>query len=209
MSRDRAAAPRIILASKSPRRLQLLQMLGLDFEVRPAELDETLRPGEEAGSFAERLAREKAGAIADEHGDALVIGSDTVVVVDGAVLGKPRDEADAVAMLMQLEGRSHLVATGIAVAWADRIVSAVERVTVTFRAFDETLAQAYAATGDPLDKAGAYGIQGVGASLVEGIEGDYFAVMGLPVCRLIVMLAGLGWRYDFRGLRPQAMDRME
>jgi septum formation protein len=201
MSRPGEAAPRLILASKSPRRVQLLQMLGLEFEVRPADVEESRAAGELPAAYAERLARDKAAAIAVAQADAVVIGSDTVVVVDDEVLEKPRDETEAVAMLMRLQGRAHEVATGIALAYRGEARTGVERVAVTFRPFSERTARAYAATGEPLDKAGAYGIQGFGAALVEGIEGDFFAVMGLPVARLIAMLAELGFEYDFRGLR--------
>jgi septum formation protein len=175
-------------------------MLGLPHEVVPADIDESYAPGEAAPAHAERLAREKALAIARQRPEALVVGSDTVVVVDGYVLGKPRDEAEAVEMLLRLQGREHEVATGIAVARGGRVRSAVERVPVRFRAFDRALAEAYVRTGEPLDKAGAYGIQGFGAALVERIEGDFFAVMGLPICRLLQLLAELGFEYDFRGL---------
>jgi septum formation protein len=194
-------SPRLILASASPRRAQLLEMLGLELEQVPADIDETWQAGEEAGAHAERLAAGKALAIAALHPDAVIIGSDTVVVVDGDVLGKPRDEADAVRMLMRLQGREHEVATGVAV-WNGDVHSAVERVRVRFAAFDETRARAYAATGEPLDKAGAYGIQGFGATLVEGITGDYFAVMGLPIVRTMALLRQAGFCYDFRGVRP-------
>jgi septum formation protein len=193
------AAPRIVLASQSPRRAELLRMLALEIETVPADLDETYRAGEDPVEHAERLAREKAAAVAAAHPDAVVIGSDTVVIVDGAVLGKPVDEADAVRMLMMLQGREHEVATGIAVCWRG-LRSAVERVAVRFRAFDEMTAAEYAATGEPLDKAGAYGIQGFGSTLVQEIQGDYFAVMGLPIARLILLLQEGGLHYNFRGL---------
>jgi septum formation protein len=192
--------PRLVLASSSPRRLQLLQMLGLRPEVRAADIDETYLAGEEPAVHAERLAREKAAAILAREPDALVIGSDTVVALDGEVLGKPRDEAHAAEMLLRLQGRTHIVATGVAVAAAGGVHSGVERVAVRMRAFDEGTARAYAATGEPLDKAGAYGIQGYGSTLVDGIDGDYYAVMGLPLARTIRLLADAGWRYDFRGL---------
>jgi septum formation protein len=192
--------PRIILASQSPRRADLLKMLGLSFESRPADIDETWRGGEEPGPHAERLAREKAQSIAGREPGAVVIGSDTVVILDGAVLGKPCDPADAVRMLMELQGREHEVATGIAVCIGSSVLSDVERVRVRFRPFDEVTAAAYTATGEPMDKAGAYGIQGYGATLVERIEGDYFAVMGLPIRRLIALLQGAGLEYNFRGL---------
>jgi septum formation protein len=192
----------LVLASQSPRRAHLLRMLGLAFESVPADIDETYEPGEDPEAHAERLAREKAGVVAAARGDAVVIGSDTVVVVGGELLGKPRDEADAVRMLLRLQGRDHTVATGVAVARDGEVRSAVERVTVRFMPFDAETASAYARTGDSLDKAGAYGIQGRGATLVERVEGDYFAVMGLPVHRTIMLLREVGLYYDFTGLRP-------
>jgi septum formation protein len=176
-------------------------MLGLTFDTMPADIDETYRAGEEAGAHAERLAREKSHAIARRHPDAIVIGSDTVVIVDDDVLGKPADRDDAVHMLMRLQGREHEVATGIAVSAGADVRSGVERVRVRFRAFDEETAAAYVTTREPMDKAGAYGIQGYGATLVERIDGDFFAVMGLPICRMIALLQGVGVEYDFRGLR--------
>lgn len=194
-------APAVVLASGSPRRAQLLRMLGLAAEIRPPEVDESYRPGEDGVAHAERLAGEKAASVAAERPDALVIGSDTVVLVDGRVLGKPRDAAEAAAMLLRLQGRTHIVATGIALASPDgRLRVAVETVRVTLRPFDASLANAYVATGEPLDKAGAYGIQGMGSALVERIEGDYFAVMGLPVVRLLALLEEAGWRYTFSAL---------
>jgi septum formation protein len=195
-----SGSPRLILASQSPRRAQLLEMLGLRFEVAPADIDETYRAGEEPGAHAERLAREKAEAVAAREPDALVIGSDTVVVLEGEVLGKPRDDEDAVRMLLRLQGRTHEVATGAAVVAGGRTHSLLERVRVHFRAFDERTARAYVATGEPRDKAGAYGIQGFGATVVDRIEGDFFAVMGFPVARFIDLLERHGWRYDFNGL---------
>ncbi|MGH7504610.1 MAG: Maf family protein, partial [Longimicrobiales bacterium] len=154
------SAPRLILASQSPRRAKLLRGLGFTFETLPADVDERVGIGEEPGAHAERLAREKAEAIAATASDALVIGSDTVVVIDGDVLGKPADDEDAVRTLLRLAGREHMVATGVAVVHGSRVHGAVERVTVRFRRFDERTAREYVATGEPLDKAGAYGIQG-------------------------------------------------
>jgi septum formation protein len=139
-------------------------------------------------------------AVASRRSDALVIGSDTVVVLDGDVLGKPGDDDDALRMLLRLQGREHTVATGIAIAYAGQIRSDVEQVRVRFRTFDTERARAYVATGEPMDKAGAYGIQGYGAALVERIEGDYFAVMGLPVARMIRLFEDLGFDYDFKSL---------
>ena len=193
-------SPPIILASQSPRRADLLRMLGLTFETVPADIDETYRPGEQPGPHAERLARGKAQAIASAHPGAIVIGSDTVVVLDNDVLGKPRDANDAVRILMRLQGREHEVATGIAVSIGGVLRSGVEHVRVRFRSFDERTAALYVGTGEPMDKAGAYGIQGYGATLVERIEGDYFAVMGLPIGRTIALLEAAGLDYTFSGL---------
>jgi len=180
----------------------LLEMLGFEFEVAPADLDETWVPGEEAGAHAERLARAKATAASGAAADALVIASDTVVALDDEVLGKPADAEHGVRMLLLLSGRSHLVASGIAVLWKGSVLSAVERVQVHFRPFDEATARNYVATGEPLDKAGAYGIQGFGSTLVDRIEGDYYAVMGFPIARFVDLLAAHGWRYNYRGLEP-------
>lgn len=192
---------RIILASQSPRRAELLRMLGLSFEAIPADVNEDYIGRERVAVHAERLAREKALAVAHDNPDALVVGSDTIVVIDRRVLGKPKDEDDAVAMLMRLQGRVHRVATGIAVAQDGHCVSETEVVRVRFRPFDERTAREYVRTGEPMDKAGAYGIQGYGAALVEWVHGDYFAVMGLPVQRLIRIFEQMGWHYNFKGLQ--------
>jgi septum formation protein len=192
---------KLILASQSPRRALLLEMLGLRFDTMPADIDETWLPSEEPMAHAERLAREKTEVIARREPHAAIIGSDTVVIVDGDLLGKPRDDDDAVAMLMRLQGREHIVATGIAVYYEGQLRSGVERVGVRFRPFDAETARAYVATREPIDKAGAYGIQGYGATLVEAVHGDYFAVMGLPICRMILLLREAGLHYDFRELR--------
>jgi septum formation protein len=198
-----ARVPPLVLASGSPRRAQLLAMLGLTFEVIEPNIDETWREGEPPALHVERLAREKAQRVAALRPDALVIACDTIVVVDGELLGKPRDAAEAVEMLMRLRGREHRVETGIAIAApGNRMESSVEGAVVRFRHFDRVTAEEYVATGEPLDKAGAYAIQGLGAALVDLIEGDFFAVMGLPVSRMISLLRALGWRYNFRGLEP-------
>jgi septum formation protein len=191
------AAPPIVLASRSPRRSELLSRLGLDFEIVPAEIDESYVDHEMPADHAERLAREKAVTVMHDHPNALVIGSDTIVVLESDVLGKPRDEEDAVRMLLRLEGRQHEVFTAVAVGWGGEVRSALERVKVRFTALGEEQCRAYVATGEPLDKAGAYGIQGFGSALVEGIEGDYFAVMGLPVVRTLALLREHGWGYRF------------
>lgn len=191
------APPPLILASQSPRRAELIGRLGLEFETIPANIDEEYFYHEMPAEHAERLARQKATAVAHERPEALVVGSDTIVVLDSDVLGKPRDEAEAVAMLLRLSGREHEVYTGIAVAQGERIESGVERVRVRFRDLSRRECEEYVATGEPMDKAGAYGIQGFGASIVEGIEGDYFAVMGLPVVRMLALVGRFGWRYAF------------
>jgi septum formation protein len=195
------SAPRIILASQSPRRRELLHLIRLDHEVRPANVDETQRLAEAPRAYAERVARDKAQVIAREHGDAVVIAADTIVVVDGDVLGKPNDAAEAAAMLARLSDRAHLVETAVAVARNGTIVSDVEEVDVTFRALDPGEINRYIATGEPMDKAGAYGIQGYGATIVKRIRGDYFAVMGLPLGLLVTLLGRIGLAYDFGTLR--------
>ncbi|HEY9227749.1 MAG TPA: nucleoside triphosphate pyrophosphatase [Gemmatimonadaceae bacterium] len=187
--------PKVILASASPRRRELLGLVGIDYEVRPANIDESYLPGETPREHAERLAREKAAAI--DAPDAVTIGSDTIVVVDGDVLGKPRDRAHAREMLRRLSGRSHTVMTGVAVRWRGPVVSGLEEVRVTFRALSDAEIDRYIATGEPMDKAGAYGIQGYGATIVDRVEGDYFAVMGLALNLLVRLLKTSGLRYEF------------
>lgn len=195
---DTASTPvRVILASQSPRRRELLTLIGIVHEVRPADIDETVLAGEAAVPHCERLARDKAHTLAMQYPDAIVIGSDTIVVIDGAILGKPADRADAIRMLTALSGRSHMVYTAVAVAHEGQIRSGVEAVTVQFRTLSPAVIEAYVETGEPMDKAGAYGIQGFGATLVEKIDGDYFAVMGLPLGRLVSVVRELGYRYAF------------
>jgi nucleoside triphosphate pyrophosphatase len=191
--------PRVILASASPRRRDLLTLIGVPHEVRPADIDETHRAGEAPADYAERLAREKACAV--DVPDAVTIGSDTIVVVDGDILGKPRDRAHAIEMLGRLSGRSHVVMTGVAIRWHGRIASGVEEVGVTFRSLTRQEIERYVDTGEPMDKAGAYGIQGYGATIVERVDGDYFAVMGLALNRLTRLAVDVGLRYEFGPLR--------
>jgi len=188
---------RVVLASSSPRRRQLLDLIGIAHEVRPANIDETMRAREVPRRHAERLAREKATKIATRDPDLITIGADTVVVINRRVLGKPKDEAEAVHMLSQLSGREHTVITAVAVARGKKLRSAIEEVQVRFRRLHDDEIRAYVATGEPMDKAGAYGIQGYGATIVECIEGDYFAVMGLPLARLTSLMRDLGVRYRF------------
>jgi septum formation protein len=173
----------------------LLTLIGMDHEVRPANIDESYLPGERPREHAERLARGKAAAI--DAADAVTIGSDTIVVVDGDVLGKPRDREHAAEMLRRLSGRSHTVMTGVAVQWNGRIVSALEEVDVTFRDLSADDIARYIDTGEPMDKAGAYGIQGYGATIVDRVNGDYFAVMGLALNRLVRLLREVGLNYAF------------
>ncbi|MFN5581108.1 Maf family protein [Gemmatimonas sp.] len=191
------APVRVILASQSPRRRELLNQIGIAHEVRPAHVDETVWPNEAPVPHCERLARAKAHTLAVEHPDALVIGSDTIVVIDGAILGKPADGRDAIRMLQQLSGRTHTVHTAVAVAHAGQTWAAVEAVQVSFRALTAEQIAAYVATGEPMDKAGAYGIQGAGAVLVDRIDGDYYAVMGLPLARLVRLVEDAGYGYSF------------
>jgi septum formation protein len=189
--------PRLVLASASPRRRQILAQLGLEVQVIPPEVDETYPEGEEPAAHAERLAREKAEWVAERVPDAWAVGGDTVVVSGGCVLGKPESEEEAVAALLALAGREHEVLSAVALAGGGPTRSAVGRARVRFRPFGADLARAYAATGEPLDKAGGYGIQGMGAALVDGIEGDYYAVVGFPITRFLALLEQRGWRYAF------------
>ena len=187
----------VILASQSPRRRELLTLVGIKHVVSPADIDESVMPDELPVPHCERLARAKAHVLAERHPHAVVIAADTIVVLDGEILGKPRDAADARTMIQRLSGRTHVVFTAMAVARGGRTESAVEEVAVTFRALSTEEIAEYVATGEPMDKAGAYGIQGYGATIVERIDGDYFSVMGLGLRRLVTLLERVGLRYDF------------
>ena len=195
--------PRVVLASQSPRRRDLLDLVGIRHEVRPADIDEAVRPGEPPDAYTERLAREKARVVAAQEPDAVVIAADTTVVIDDEILGKPAHAAEARAMVRRLAGRTHEVFTGIAVrrGGQSREAAGVERVLVTVRALSEPEIVAYVATGEPMDKAGAYGIQGYGATIIERIDGDYFAVMGLSLVRTVTLLREVGLSYAFGPLR--------
>jgi septum formation protein len=171
--------------------------VGISHEVRPANIDETMRAREKPQRHAERLAREKATAVATRDPNLITIGADTIVVVNRKVLGKPTDADHAAVMLRQLSGRQHTVITAVAVSRGKKLRSAVEEVRVKFRKLRDDEIDAYIATGEPMDKAGAYGIQGYGATIVECVEGDYFAVMGLPLARLVGLLRDVGVRYRF------------
>lgn len=185
----------LILASKSPRRRELLAQMGLtDFQIHPAMGEEVAPPGLTPPELVQALALHKAREVAQHHAQAgdLVIGADTIVVLDGQVLGKPRDEAHALEMLTALAGRAHHVYTGVAVLQDGQELAQVEDTTVWFRDASPEELKRYIATGEPMDKAGAYGIQGRGGLLVSRIEGDYTNVVGLPIVRLATMLAGFG-----------------
>lgn len=187
----------LVLASASPRRRQLLEMLGIPLQVTPAHIVEVRADGEPPVAYVQRLAREKASSIPGR----LVLGADTTVVVEDQILEKPVDEADAFRMLRILQGRTHKVATTIALVADGTVREAVDITSVTFRPLTDQMLRDYIATGEPMDKAGAYGIQGYGAALVERIVGDFFGVMGLPVRLVIELLQESGWVYDFAGLR--------
>jgi septum formation protein len=191
------SAPRVVLASQSPRRRDLLNLIGIAHTVRPADIDESVLPGERPLDCVERLARTKARRVAADERGAVVIGSDTVVVIDDRILNKPIDQHDARAMLQRLAGREHVVHTAVCVMYDSAEVAGVETVAVHFRPLSDAEIDAYIATGEPMDKAGAYGIQGYGATIVERVSGDFFAVMGLPLVRLTRLLGGVGLRYEF------------
>lgn len=185
----------MILASQSPRRIELMDEAGFTCRVIPADIDETPHEGEQPLDLVGRLAKNKALCVASEHAHAgeIVVAADTIVTIDGVILGKPADAQDAKRMLRLLSGRTHQVATGVCVARANAAGDAAEPVLqnfvevtdVTFYALDEDTIEEYAQSGEPLDKAGAYGIQGKGGRmLVEKIEGDFYNVVGLPIARV-------------------------
>lgn len=184
----------IILASASPRRVELLQSAGISFEVRPGEIDETYLEGEAPEAHALRLASEKARAVAACNGGRFFIGADTIVVSRGEVMGKPRDAADAERMLGKLSGAPHEVITGFSVFDREtgREVSEAVKTRVFFKPLRPDEIHAYIATGCPFDKAGAYAIQGNAAYMIRGIEGSYTNVVGLPLCEVVEALRTLG-----------------
>lgn len=181
----------LILASGSPRRRALLEELGLEPVIRPADIDETPLPGEDPKSYVERLAREKAGAV-EMSADDLVVAADTIVTIDGEILGKPVDNAHAANMLRRLSGRTHEVMTGVATRDGSGVTSFVEVTTVHFAELSDDEIDWYVSTGEPADKAGAYAIQGRGGAFVEAIEGSHDNVIGLPRARLRHVLARHG-----------------
>ncbi len=185
----------LVLASSSPRRKQLLEMLGIPIRVISPDVAEERRPVETAIDYVERLAREKALNVPG----ALVLGADTTVIVRDQMLEKPKDTADALEMLRKLQGRTHQVITSVALVADGTLHQATDITNVTFRRADDAMLEAYVATGEPMDKAGAYGIQGYGAALVERIDGDFFSVMGLPLRLVLNLLQDAGRPYRFDG----------
>ena len=176
---------RIILASQSPRRRELLERMGVaEFDIIPAQGEEVMDPSLSPDRLVEELSRQKCAEVAAAHPDGLVIAADTVVSVGGLVLGKPHSEAEAASMLRLLSGRDHQVMTGCTILYGDRVETFTEVTSLHFRPLSEKEIQKYVQSGEPMDKAGAYGIQGGAALFCEKLEGDYYNVMGLPVCRL-------------------------
>ena len=174
---------KLILASASPRRKELLALAGFEFDVVTSSVDEIIDPELKPHELVVSLASQKAKAVASKHTDKTVIGADTVVVLDGKVLGKPKNEQDAVDMLKALSGNIHEVYTGVYLVNGGKEKGFYECTKVKFCTLSDEQISAYVATGEPMDKAGSYGIQGKGCMLVEGIEGDYFNVVGFPVSR--------------------------
>lgn len=187
---------RLILASQSPRRKELLGLFHIPFSVYAADIDETMDPGKDPAQEVARVSRAKAEATVRDQDD-VVIAADTIVVLGGRVLGKPRDEAHAVQMLSELSGRDHQVMTGITVLRGEKILSHTEITDIHFRCLSRREIEAYVATEEPMDKAGAYGIQGGAALFAEKMHGDYYNVMGLPVCALWKLL---------REIAPEIME---
>ena len=185
---------KIVLCSASPRRQELLRHIGVsEFDIRIPDADESVPAGLTPRQTVEHISRQKALAARSLcAADEICITADTMVFLDDIRLGKPADEADALRMLTALQNRSHIVCTGVTVCRGEEIVTECETTEVTFRAASESELLSYIRTGEPMDKAGAYGIQGIGCLLVEGIHGDYYNVMGLPVLRLSRMLARFG-----------------
>ncbi len=182
----------IILASASPRRSELLRQIGVTFSVQPADVNETPLPNETAERYVERLARDKALAVAASSPSAVVLGSDTSVVLDGVILGKPADQEEAVATLMRLSDANHQVMTAVALAQGGQCECRVVVTEVQFRKLSQAEVVAYVASGEPMDKAGSYGIQGLGGIFVSDLRGSYSAVVGLPLQETAALLADAG-----------------
>ncbi len=199
---------RLVLASASPRRAEILRRLGLSFRVRIPDTPETVFPGEWPAAAARRLAVAKAEAVS-RGPDELLIAADTIVALGRETLGKPVNRAEATEMLVRLAGREHHVFTGMALLAGSRVETGVARTAVRFRPLARVECEEYVASGEPADKAGAYGIQERGSALVEGIDGDFFNVMGLPVQLFLQLLGRHGYRYDFKSLVPVSPARVE
>lgn len=181
-----------ILASQSPRRRELLSMLGLTFEIITADIDETMDPSLTVEEAVRQVCRRKAEAVGAKHPGRLIVSADTIVMVDGKVLGKPHSEEEAFSMLQSLSGRSHTVMTAFCLYRDGKAETHVEKTDLQFKPLFEEEILAYIATGSPMDKAGAYGIQDGAAVFVEGLQGDYYNVMGLPLCALVKRLRAHG-----------------
>ena len=190
-----STCPTLILASASPRRRELLAALDLSFSVMPAHIDERAHAAEPPAAYVVRLAREKAEQLAEQFPAAWALGADTVVVLDESILGKPADAAEARAMLRRLSGRQHTVMTGVAVVRCDRSIAQCDVVStrVRFHALQDADIEAYIATGEPFDKAGAYAVQGIGGQFVAALEGCYNNVVGLPLQRTMALLRSAGY----------------
>lgn len=183
----------LILASKSPRRVELMRQIGLQFTVCPANIDESVEAGLKPAEAVALISRRKALEICRQHSkEAIVVACDTVVACDDRIFGKPNGPEDAAAMLRTLSGRTHMVYSGLTVCRNAEAVTITECTEVTFRTLTDTEILAYVRSGEPMDKAGAYGIQGLGAVLIEKINGDYYNVVGLPLCQLMQMLRSFG-----------------
>ncbi len=189
--------PAIVLASRSPRRRQLLEMMGIPYEIDPADISESRHPGEPFADYAVRLARDKASDRARLHSGRWVLGADTIVVIEDELLEKPASASDAVHMLARLSGVRHDVITALALVCDGDVRTRYDSTAVWFRSLTAREIEAYVSTGEPLDKAGAYGIQGRGAALIERIDGDFFAVMGLSIRLLLDLMAEAGISYNF------------
>ncbi len=187
---------RFIVASASPRRKELLEKVGFSFEIIPSDADENTNGILSPDAIVKELAKRKAESVFKDNADAVVLGCDTIVEYCGTVLGKPSDRGDAKNMLRMLSGKTHNVHTGVCIMDKERTVSFVNTVKVVFYELSEELIERYVASGESDDKAGAYGIQGLGCVLVKGIEGDYFSVVGLPVAETVRVL----WKFGIKNV---------
>jgi septum formation protein len=192
-------SPMLVLASASPRRRELLRGAGIPFEVQAANIAEDALPGESAKACAERLAREKALAVAAQRPNDVVLGADTIVVIDNRILGKPSDAADAARMLRMLSARVHQVITGVCLVFGGEARVASETTTVTMSEITDQEIAGYIASGEPMDKAGAYAIQGIASRWIPRIEGDYSNVVGLPVALVFGMLRQVSSQFSVLG----------